>query len=109
MGTLVSEEHSTGFIWTESHPIHHRQDFTLKDRTAGAGGRLTTKVVMATVARIDDTGHIQAIQEWLFKEFSGTPLMWTPWGLGEVSCIERCPHFRGKISIKNAYMYLDIA
>ncbi len=20
--------------------------------------------------------------------------MWTPWGPGEVSCIERCPHFR---------------
>ena len=27
--------------------------------------------------------------------FSGTPLLWTPWGPGEVSCIERCPHFRG--------------
>ena len=25
---------------------------------------------------------------------SGTPLLWTPWGPGEVSCIERCPHFR---------------
>ena len=22
--------------------------------------------------------------------------MWTPWGPGEVSCIESCPHFRGK-------------
>ena len=28
--------------------------------------------------------------------YSGTPLMWTPWGPGEVSCIEKCPHFRGK-------------
>ena len=29
---------------------------------------------------------------------SGTPLMRTPcnWGPGEVSCVERCPHFRGK-------------
>ena len=26
--------------------------------------------------------------------YSGTPLLWTPWGPGEVSCIERCPHFR---------------
>ena len=28
--------------------------------------------------------------------YSGAPLLWTPWGPGEVSCIERCPHFRGK-------------
>ena len=28
--------------------------------------------------------------------YSGTPLLWTPWGPGEVSCIEGCPHFRGK-------------
>ena len=25
---------------------------------------------------------------------SGTPLLWTPWGSGEVSCIERYSHFR---------------
>ena len=50
--------------------------------------------------------------------YSGTPLLWTPWGHGEVSCIqwnpssnvdtfgdmvkcpiiERCPHFRGKFT-----------
>ena len=23
--------------------------------------------------------------------YSGTPLLWTPWGPGEVSCMERCP------------------
>ena len=28
-------------------------------------------------------------------EYSGTPLLWTPWGPSKVSCIERCPHFRG--------------
>ena len=22
-----------------------------------------------------------------------------PWGSGKVSCIERCPHFRGKLSV----------
>ena len=27
-------------------------------------------------------------------EYSGTPLLWTPWGPGEVSCIESCSHFR---------------
>ena len=26
--------------------------------------------------------------------YSGTPLLWTPWGPGEVPCTERCPHFR---------------
>ena len=28
--------------------------------------------------------------------YSRTPLLWTHWGPGKVSCIERCPHFRGK-------------
>ena len=28
----------------------------------------------------------------------------TPWGPGRVSCIERCPHFRGKFSNKKAYL-----
>ena len=28
--------------------------------------------------------------------YSGAPLLWTPWGPGEVSCMKRCPHFRGK-------------
>ena len=27
--------------------------------------------------------------------YSGTPLLWTPWGPGEVSYIEKCPHSRG--------------
>ena len=31
-------------------------------------------------------------------------LMWTPWGPGKVSCIERCPHFRNKYIIKIAYL-----
>ena len=26
--------------------------------------------------------------------YSETPLLWTPWGPGEVSCIKRCPYFR---------------
>ena len=30
--------------------------------------------------------------------YSGAPLLWTPWGPGEVSCIERCPHFRCKFT-----------
>ena len=67
---------------------------------------------MATAACIHDTGHIifkQFKNGWLKKSSVEPPLMWTPLGPGEVSCIERCPHFRGKISIKNAYMYLDIA
>ena len=29
------------------------------------------------------------------QEYSGTSLLWTPWGPSKVSCIERCPHFRG--------------
>ena len=28
--------------------------------------------------------------------YSGTPLLWTPWGPGKVSYIERGPYFRGK-------------
>ena len=31
--------------------------------------------------------------------YSGTPQLWTPWGPGEVSCIERCPHLRGKFTL----------
>ena len=30
--------------------------------------------------------------------------MWTPWGPGEVSCIERCPHFKGKCTFMKAYL-----
>ena len=26
--------------------------------------------------------------------YSGTPLLWTPWEPGKVSCKERCPYFR---------------
>ena len=29
---------------------------------------------------------------------SGASLLWTPWGPGEVSHIERCPRFRGKFT-----------
>ena len=31
---------------------------------------------------------------------SGTSLLWTPWGPSKVSCIERCPHFRGKCLLR---------
>ena len=36
--------------------------------------------------------------------YSGTPLLWTPWGptCSKVSCIEKCPHFRGKFVFKRA-------
>ena len=30
--------------------------------------------------------------------YIGIPLLWTPWGPGKVSCVERCPHFRGKVT-----------
>ena len=33
-------------------------------------------------------------------KYSGTPLLWTPWGPSKVSCIERCPHFRGKFLLR---------
>ena len=33
-------------------------------------------------------------------EYSGTSLLWTPWGPSKVSCIERCPHFRGKFLLR---------
>ena len=32
--------------------------------------------------------------------YSGTPLLWTPWGPSKLSCIERCPHFRGKFILR---------
>ena len=38
-------------------------------------------------------GHLGDLVK--YPVYSGTPLLWTPWGPGEVSCIERCPHFRG--------------
>ena len=31
---------------------------------------------------------------------SGTPLLWTPWALGEVPCIERCPYFWSKFQLR---------
>ena len=40
--------------------------------------------------------------------YSGTPLLWTPWGPGEVSCIEKCPHFRGN-NILRKYIIWNIA
>ena len=33
--------------------------------------------------------------------------MWTPWGPGDVSCIGRCPHFRGKFILRK--LIWDIA
>ena len=44
-------------------------------------------------------GEERGIQ-WNYAEYSGTPLLWTPWGPGEVSCIERCPHFRGRFILR---------
>ena len=35
--------------------------------------------------------------------YSGAPLTWTPWGPGEVSCIEKCPHFRGEFILKKGH------
>ena len=32
--------------------------------------------------------------------YSGVPLLWTPWGPGKVSCIERCPYFGGKFPLR---------
>jgi len=34
--------------------------------------------------------------------YSGTPPLQTPLGQGKVSLLERCPHFRGVISIERA-------
>ena len=34
------------------------------------------------------------------KDNSEIPLLWTPWGHGIVSCIDRCPHFRGKFLLR---------
>ena len=39
-------------------------------------------------------GHLGDLVKCLV--YSGAPLLWTPWGPGEVPCIDRCPHFRGK-------------
>ena len=40
--------------------------------------------------------------------YSGTPLLWTPWGPGEVSCIERCPHFRGKLGHSKVSLLAEV-
>ena len=29
--------------------------------------------------------------------------MWIPWGPCEVSCVERCPHFRGKVILRSIF------
>ena len=26
--------------------------------------------------------------------------MWTPWGIGKMSCTARCPHFRGMFTLR---------
>ena len=39
----------------------------------------------------------------------GIPLMWAPWGPGDVSCIERCPHFRGKFLIREHVWDIHVA
>ena len=39
-----------------------------------------------------------------YYRYSGTPLMWTPWGPGKVSSIERYLHFRGKFTCKKEYL-----
>ena len=39
-------------------------------------------------------------REALTNHYSGTPLLWTPWGPNKVSCIERCPHFRDKFILR---------
>ena len=36
---------------------------------------------------------------YMYSDYSGAPLLWTPWGPGEVSCIEKCTNFRGKFII----------
>ena len=36
-------------------------------------------------------------------QYSGTPLLLTPWGLGNVSCIDRCPHFRSKFILRTIW------
>ena len=38
-------------------------------------------------------------RSWQWK-YSGTSLLWTPWGHSKVSCIEKCPHFRGKFILR---------
>ena len=48
---------------------------------------LYTVQPITTVTIVDNDGE---------SIHSGAPLLWTLWGSGEVSCIERCPHFRGK-------------
>ena len=34
------------------------------------------------------------------RVYSGTSLLRTPWGCCKVSCIERCPHFRGEFLLR---------
>ena len=49
--------------------------------------------------------HVRTCTLYLYTIYSGTPLLcghsvWTPWGPGKVSCIERCPHFSGKFLLR---------
>ena len=41
-------------------------------------------------------------------DYSGTPLMRTLWGPGEVCCIERCPHFGNKAYLGHSKVSLII-
>ena len=43
-------------------------------------------------------GHLGDLVEC--PVYSGTSLLWTPWGPGGMSCIERCPHFRDKCTLR---------
>ena len=52
-------------------------------------------------------GHLEDLVKcsvWRGVLISGNLLLWTPWGPGEVSYIERCPHFRGNYTLKKAYL-----
>ena len=72
---------------------------------------LLRELATSTGNMLDNAELVQTLEETKSKAmevgvaanpfyYNGTPLLWTPWGPGKVSCVERCPHFSGKFILR---------
>ena len=79
-----------------SSPLIFGGSLGLGPRRRGArSGEFAAKVTLWQQFRALVSKHaiLKRVLQFVYSA-SGALLMWTPWGPGEVSCIERCPQFR---------------
>ena len=65
--------------------------------------QLRTLTKQPTIKPVVSPPHLlqeSSLARMLAGGYSGTSLLWTPWGPSKVSCIERCPHFRDKFLLR---------